>query len=93
MEAVLCFILCQLFLNVRTALECGYIVSITPLEKTEFLLPTVSTSNSFLVQGGPLSPLLHTISLFCLATTRTSIMHCETDSVSPYVLSSHVSEK
>lgn len=75
MKAILCFILCQLFLNTRTALECGYIVSITQLEKTEFLLPSVSISNSFLVQGGHLSPLFHTVWLFCLARTSISIVH------------------
>lgn len=49
----------QLFLNMRSALECGHIASITPLEKTKLLLPTVSSSNRFLVKGLTLSPLLH----------------------------------
>lgn len=29
----------QLFLNMRSALECGHIASITPLEKTEVTSP------------------------------------------------------
>lgn len=66
--------------------------SITPLEKTELLLLAVSISKSFLVQGGPLSPLFHTVLLFCLTRTST---YCASDTgyLSPYVLSPHVSEK